>query len=56
VMDLSLLKSYTGFRKCVIKKHIKPEKFNKLSEQQLKKYAEAFDITIDELKTPQLSK
>jgi cation transport regulator ChaB len=51
LMDLGLVASYTGFFKWQIKRHLKPEVFRKLSEKRLKKYAEAFNITIKQLKT-----
>lgn len=33
-----------------VKRHFKPNVFNRLSEKNLKKYAETFNITIEELK------
>ena len=50
-MDLSIVASYTGFWKWQIKRHLKPSVFNKLSEAKLKKYADVFEITVEELKT-----
>jgi hypothetical protein len=50
LMDLSVLSGYSGFWKWQTKRHMKPSVFNKLSEKQLNRYAEAFDISIDELK------
>ncbi len=50
LMDLTLLSGYTGFWKWTIKRHFKPSVFKSLSESKLKKYAEAFDISVDELK------
>lgn len=50
LMDMTILGSYTGFFKWTIKRHMKPEAFKKLSEKKLKKYAEAFAITVEELK------
>jgi len=47
--DISLLSSYTGISKRHIKKHLKPENFNQLDEEILKKYAAAFGISIEEL-------
>jgi len=49
IMDSSLLAKYTGYWKWSIKKHLKPKGFNKLSEEALKKYADIFDLTVDEL-------
>lgn len=51
LMDLSILADYTGFWKWQIKRHLKPEVFNKLSEKKLKKYAGAFNVKVDELKS-----
>jgi hypothetical protein len=51
LMDLSILADYTGFWKWQIKRHLKPGLFNKLSEKDLKKYAEAFNVKVDELKS-----
>jgi len=51
LMDLSILADYTGFWKWQIKRHLKPDVFNKLSEKDLKKYAEAFNVKVDELKS-----
>jgi hypothetical protein len=51
LMDISIVSSYTGFWKWQIKRHIKPSVFKNLSDKKLSKYAEVFEITIDELKT-----
>ena len=50
-MDLGILASYVGFFRWQVKRHFKPNVFKKLSEKKLKKYAEAFNISIEELKT-----
>ena len=50
IMDLIVLSGYTGFWKFTIKRHFKPEVFAKLSENKLKKYAVAFDISVEQLK------
>ncbi len=50
LMDLGVLSAYTGFWKFNIKRHMKPNVFNSLSEKKLKKYAEVFEITLEELK------
>ncbi len=52
IMDISILSSYTGFWKWTVKRHLKPSVFKKLSDQKLQKYAEIFEISIDELKNP----
>jgi len=51
LMDMGILSAYTGFWKWTIKQHLKPSVFKKLSEKRLKKYAEAFNISVEELKT-----
>ena len=50
-MDISILASYVGLWGWQIKRHFKPEKFNKLSAKVLHKYAEAFNISVEQLKT-----
>ena len=50
LLNVNMLSSYTGISKRHIKKHFKPEKFNKLNEENLKKYAAVFEIQIEELK------
>ncbi len=50
LMSLNLLSSYTGISKRHIKKHMKPDVFNALSEDILQKYADMLRITVDELK------
>lgn len=52
LMDVGILASYTGFWKWRVKKHLKPAAFQKLSEDKLRKYAELFEISIEELKKP----
>ncbi|QEC76729.1 hypothetical protein [Mucilaginibacter ginsenosidivorax] len=51
LMDLGILADYTGFWKWQIKRHLKPGVFKKLSEKDLKKYAEAFNVKVEELKS-----
>ncbi len=51
LMDLGILSSYTGFWKWTIKKHMKPAGFKKLSQQKLQQYADAFNVSVEELKT-----
>jgi hypothetical protein len=50
LMDAAILAGYTGFWQWQIKRHLKPEVFYKLSQQKLKKYAEAFNIKVEDLK------
>ncbi len=49
-MDLTILSSYVGMWKWRVKRHFKPTVFAKLSDSTLKKYADAFEISIAELK------
>lgn len=49
-MDLEVLSAYTGFWKWRIKHHFKPAYFKRLNDSKLQKYADAFDITVEELK------
>lgn len=51
LMDVAILAGYTGFWKWQVKRHLKPEVFNKLSDNKLQKYVEAFNTTVDDLKT-----
>ena len=50
VMDLPTLAAYTGFWQWQIKRHFKPSVFNGLSQKKLQKYADVFDVSIDNLK------
>jgi len=50
LMNIALLSSYTGFWRCTIRKHLKPKYFSKLPEHKLQKYAQTFNITVEELK------
>jgi hypothetical protein len=49
VMDIKLLSQYTHILRWRVKRHLKPRVFKKLSREILKKYADAFEITVDEL-------
>ncbi|HEY4325603.1 MAG TPA: hypothetical protein VGN20_16525 [Mucilaginibacter sp.] len=51
LMDIGILSDYTGFWKWQIKRHLKPEIFKKLSDKELKKYAQAFNVEIEDIKT-----
>jgi len=51
LMDMGILAAYTGFWKWTIRRHLKPNVFNNLPQQQLQKYADAFNVSIEELKT-----
>lgn len=49
-MDLQVLAAYAGKWQWTVKRHAKPNIFKKLSDSTLKKYAEAFGISVNELK------
>ncbi len=49
-MDPQILASYVGLWKWRVKRHFRPKVFNRLSDKLLQKYADTFDITLDELK------
>lgn len=51
IMDISLLADYTGFWQWQIKRHLKPEVFKNLSDKKLQRYAEVFNVSVDDLKT-----
>lgn len=51
LMDISILSDYTGFWKWQIKRHLKPEVFKSISDKKLQKYAEAFNVKAEDLKT-----
>jgi hypothetical protein len=50
LFNINMLSSYTGIPKRHVKRHLKPEKFNQLDDETLNKYAEAFEISVEELK------
>jgi len=50
LMDVPIVSAYTGFWKWQVKKHLKPSGFRKLSDEKLQKYAEVFEITVEEIK------
>ena len=50
-MDESILASYVGFWKWRVKRHFKPSVFKKLNNKVLAKYAEIFEISVEELLT-----
>jgi hypothetical protein len=54
LMDIGIVSAYTGYWKWTIRKHLDPVVFNKLSRKKLIKYAEAFNVSVDELKTMNL--
>lgn len=51
LMDIGIVAAYTGFWKWTIKRHLNPSVFKKLSEKKLQQYANAFNVSVEELKT-----
>lgn len=49
-MDIGILSSYAGLWQWRVKRHFKPRVFAGLSDKILQKYADAFGITVSELK------
>ncbi len=49
-MDLPILASYAGIHRWFVKRHFNPKRFQKLSDKTLKKYADVFEISVEELK------
>jgi hypothetical protein len=52
IMDIALVSSYTGYWKWQVRRHLKPNVFNKMSNTKLQKYADLFEVSINELKNP----
>ena len=49
IMDVKLLSEFVGIAKWRIRRHMKPSVFKKLSKKILQQYADAFEITIEQL-------
>ncbi len=49
-MDVGILASYVGIWTWRVKRHFKPSVFKKLSAKTYQKYADIFDITVEQLK------
>jgi hypothetical protein len=50
IMDVGMLSQYMDISKRKVAKHLEPSGFNGLDIKTLEKYAEVFDISVDELK------
>ena len=50
IMDLKILAGYVNLPKRKVRKHLKPEKFSQLDDDVLKRYADTFEISLEELK------
>ena len=51
LMDLGIVAAYTGFWKWQIRRHLKPAVFKKLSDKKLQRYAEIFNVSLEDLKS-----
>ncbi|MEP7255750.1 MAG: hypothetical protein ABI666_08225 [Ferruginibacter sp.] len=51
LMDTGIVSAYTGFWKWSVKRHLNASVFKKLSEKKLQQYADAFNVSVEELKT-----
>lgn len=51
LMDVEILAGYSGFWQWQVKRHLKPDVFKKLSDKKLQKYADAFNVKVEDLKT-----
>jgi hypothetical protein len=49
MFDVKLLSEYTHIPKRKIKAHLEPDRFRRLDGITLEKYADAFNVTVDEL-------
>lgn len=50
-MDVGILASYVNFWQWKVKRHFKPSVFKKLNSKTLQKYADVFEISVEELKS-----
>lgn len=50
LMDVPIVAAYTGFWQWTVKRHLRPGVFKNLSDKKLSRYAEVFDISIEDLK------
>ncbi len=48
-MDVGILASYAGLWAWRVKRHFKPSVFKRLGKKRLQKYADIFEITVEEL-------
>lgn len=50
IMDIGMLAQYMDIPKRKVNRHLEPPGFNGLDEKTLARYAEVFDISVEELK------
>lgn len=51
LMDIGVLAGYTGFWKWQVRRHLRPGVFEKLSARKLRRYAEVFDVSVNDFYT-----
>ncbi len=51
LMDIGIVAAYTGFWKWQVKRHLKPAVFKRLSDKKLLRYAEIFNVSLEDLKS-----
>jgi hypothetical protein len=49
IMDVKILADYAGLKKRRVRRHLKPRYFRQLDLDTLKRYADAFAISVDDL-------
>jgi hypothetical protein len=50
LMDIKVLAGYTGFWGWQVRRHMQPSVFKKLSDRRLRRYADVFEVQVDDLK------
>lgn len=51
-MDVPMLAGYAGVRKWKVRRHLRPKNFIKLPHEELKKYASALQVSVEQLVNP----
>ena len=51
LMDIKVLAAYTGFWGWQVRRHMRPGIFKKLSNRRLRRYAEVFEVRVEDLKS-----
>lgn len=51
LMDIKVLAGYTGFWAWQVRRHMRPAVFKKLSDRRLRRYAEVFEVRVEDLKS-----
>ena len=50
LMDIKVLAGYTGFWSWQVRRHMRTSVFKKLSDRRLRRYADVFEVQVDDLK------